>query len=145
MATTAMIGIGATLSIENGSATLTQVGEVIEIGLPNPQTEDVEATHFGSPNRQREFIPGLIDNGEAMFRINWVPGNAADTLISQAQTAGVARDIEVEIPSGVATKQKFAFKGIVKGFEKDVPLDDRMTATVTIRVAGAVTQTAVSE
>lgn len=144
MATTALIGLGSTLKIDNGSAVLTAVGEVIEIGLPNPQVEEVEATHFASPGRQREFIPGLIDNGEIAFRINWLPGNATDTLINSALTAGTSRDMEVEIPSGPATKQKFAFKGIVKGFEKSVPIDDRMTATVTVRVAGAVTQSAVA-
>lgn len=87
MATTAQIGLGSTLKIDNGSSVLTAVGEVIEIGLPNPQTEEVEATHFGSPSRQREFIPGLIDNGEIAFRINWLPGNATDTLINGALTA----------------------------------------------------------
>lgn len=142
MATQAAIGLGATLSIENSTAVLTQIGEVIEISLPNPQTEDVEATHFGSPSRQREWIAGLIDNGEVSFSINWVPGGATDDLIVEAQTSGDARGVKVVIPSGTGTSETFTFEAIIKGYEKSIPIDDRMTATVTMRVTGAVTQAA---
>lgn len=142
MATDALIGIGATLKIANASAVLTSVGEVIEISLPNPQTEDVEATHFASPNRQREWVAGLIDNGEISFSINWVPGNATDDIITEAQASGDARGVEIIIPSGTATSETFTFDALIKGFEKNIPIDDRMTATVTMRVSGAVTQAA---
>lgn len=138
--TTALIGLGAELWMASATNVLTKVAEVIEVGLPNPQTDDVDATHFESPGRQREYIAGLIDNGEVNFRINWLPGSATDTLIAGAQAAGATRDMEVLIPKSPTAKEKFAFAGIVKGFEKDVPIDDRMTATITVRVSGAVTQ-----
>ena len=86
--------------------------------------------------------PGLIDNGEISFTINWVPGNATDDLLVEAQAAGGARGVEVVIPSGSATSETFTFDAIDKGYEKNIPIDDRMTATASPRVTGAVTQAA---
>lgn len=139
-----VIGYGAQFWMKNSSAVLTKVAMVTQIGLPNPQQSDVEATHMESPSRQREYIAGLIDNGEITFTVNFDAGSASDTLISEAQTSGEVRDCMVSVPTFGGTAQEFSFPGIVKGYEKSVPLDDRQTATITIRVAGAVTQAAAS-
>lgn len=138
---TVKIGYGAQLWIDNGSSVMTKVAELIEIGLPNPQVDEVEATHFESPDRSREYVPGLTDNGEITFGINFVAGSATDTLITGAIAGGEVRDMEVVVPAGAAS-QTFAFSGLVKGYEKNVPIDDRQTATITVRVNGAVTQQA---
>jgi hypothetical protein len=139
-----VIGYGAEWWFDNSSAVLTRVAEVTSVGLPNPQQSDVEATHFASPNRTREYIPGLIDNGEITFEINFDAGSASDLMISEAMTSGEVRDQMVSVPTSSGTNQEFTFPGIVKGYEKSVPIDDRQTATVTLRVAGAVVQAAAS-
>lgn len=133
------IGYGAGLWMADEDGELQEIAEVTSIGLPNPQQDDVDATHFKSPNRQREFIPGLIDNGEIQFGTNYIAGSDSDTLITEAIQAGEVRDIVVAIPAG-ATFQYFEFSGIVKGYEKEIPIDDKQTATLTVRVSGAVTQ-----
>lgn len=138
--TEARIGWGVEVWLDNASDALTQLDECIAIGLPNSQVEDVEATHMLSPNRRREYIAGLIDDGEGTFEFNLVPGGATDLLIQAAVDDGVARDYEVIIPDG-AYGQKFAGDCIVKGYERTVPIDDRMTATMTVRFTGAVTIT----
>jgi len=133
------IGYGAGLWIADDTGNLTEIAEVTAIGLPNPQQNEVLATHFKSPGRQNEYVPGLIDNGEVSFGINYIAGSASDTLIVDALTAGEARDVVVAVPAG-ASFQYFSFSGIVKGYERNVPIDDRQTATITVRVNGAVTQ-----
>lgn len=137
-----VIGIGAELWIENGSGTLTKVAEMISLTLPNPQVAEVEATNFDSPDRSREYIAGLKDNGTVTYGINWDAGSATDTLIAEAQSSYEVRDIQVKIPTVSGTKQVFSFSGLITGFEKTTPIDDRQTATITIRVSGAVTQEA---
>lgn len=137
-----VIGYGAEWWIDNASDTLTKVAEVTSVGLPNPQQADVEATHFESPGRTREWIPGLIDQGEITFGLNFDAGSASDALISEAMTSGEVRDMMVSVPTSSGTNQEFTFPGIIKGYEKTVPIDDRQTATVTVRVAGAVVQAA---
>jgi predicted secreted protein len=137
--TTAKIGYLAQFWIDDAASLMTKIAEVIEIGLPNPQQDDVEATHFESPGRAREYIPGLINNGEITIAINYVGGSASDLLLTAAMAAGEARDCEIWIPT-TTDFWKFSFSGIVKGYEKAIPIDDRQTATVTIRVNGAVTE-----
>lgn len=138
--TDARIGWSAEVWLDNASNVLTQLDECIAIGLPNSQVEDVEATHMLSPNRRREYIAGLIDDGEGTFEFNLVPGGATDLLIQAAVDDGVARDYEVIIPDG-AFGQKFAGDCIVKGYERNVPIDDRMTSTMTVRFTGSCTIT----
>lgn len=145
MATDARIGMGAAVSLDNASGTLTLLGEPISISLPNPQVADVEATHFGSPNRRREYISGLIEDGEVTFGFNYVPGGAVDLLVMEAIEDGEARTMQVDIPrAGDATPYRFTFEVIVRGWEKAIPIDDRMTATLTARVTGPVTAAAVT-
>lgn len=139
-----VIGHGAQFWIDNDSAVSTKVAEVIAISLPNPQQSDVEATHFESAGRTREYIPGLIDNGEISISINYDAGSATDTLILSALGDAEARECMVSIPTSSGTNQEFTFDGIVKGYERSIPIDDRQTAVITIRVAGAVVQAAAS-
>jgi predicted secreted protein len=138
--TEARIGWGVEVWLDNASNSLTQLDECIAITTPNPQVEDVEATHMLSPNRRREYVAGLIEDGEGTFEFNLVPGSATDLLIQAAIDDGVTRDYEIIIPNG-AFGQKFAGDCIVKGYERNVPIDDRMTATMTVRFTGAITIT----
>lgn len=143
MATEAQIGYGAEFHLEDDAtpAVLTLLGEITGISLPNPQTAEVEATHFKSPNRRREYISGLIDDGEGTFEMNYVPGSATDTLIQDAQSDGVARGYKIVIPDGAGTWE-ITGSCIVKGYERNVPIDDRMTASLTVRFTGASTEAA---
>ena len=138
--TSARIGWSSEVWLDNASNVLTQLEEVIAISVPNAQVEDVEATHMLSAGRRREYVAGLIEDGEGTFEFNLIPGGATDLLIQAAVDDGVVRDYEVIIPDG-AFGQKFAGDCIVKGYERSVPIDDRMTATMTVRFTGAVTIT----
>ena len=141
MTTEAQIGWGAEFWLDNSSGTLTELGEITGISLPAPETAEVEATHFGSPNRRREYISGLIEDGEGTFEMNYVPGSATDALLREAQNSGTARDYRIVIPDGAGTWQ-IDGSCIVRRYERTVPIDDRMTASVTVRFTGAVTEAA---
>ena len=138
--TDARIGSGASVSMTDASDTMTELEECISISTPNPQVDEVEATHFKSPNRRREYVAGLITDGEGSFGFNLVPGGETDLAIQAAVDDGEARDYEIVIPDG-AFGQQFAGQWIVKGYERTVPIDDRMTATMSVRFTGAVTIT----
>lgn len=146
MATEAAIGYGAELWIEDDAATpvLTQIAEVTGISLPNPQTAEIEATHFKSPNRRREYISGLIEDGEGSFEINYVPSSATSALIQTAQNNGDVRGFKIVVPDGSAGGATWEVTGslIIRGFERNVPIDDKMTATLTVRFTGATSEAA---
>jgi predicted secreted protein len=137
----ALIGYGTQflMAATPGASSLTKLAEITAVGLPNEQVAEVEVTHYESPGRTREFIAGLSDAGEITIEMNWVPGSATDALIAAAKADGKVRTMRVVTPAD-DTRQMYSFPGFVRGFERTAPIDDRMTATVTIRVAGAVVQ-----
>jgi predicted secreted protein len=143
MATEAQIGLGTEFWMDNNAGTpvLTKLGEIISVTPPNSQTEEVDATHMGSPDRRREYISGLIDDGEGTFEMNYVPGSVTDELIRGAQSSGLAKGYKIVLPDGAGT---WEIEGtcIVKGYERNIPIGDRMTATLTVRFTGESTEAA---
>ena len=134
--TDALIGYGSEFWLDNAGGTLTQLDEVLSVTPPNPQTTDVEATHMLSANRRREYIAGLIEDGEGTFEFNYVAGGATDVLVRAAINDGVTRSYKIVIPDG-STGWEITGDCIVKGWERNIPIDDRMTATLTVRFTGA--------
>jgi hypothetical protein len=133
MATGAMTGLGTVLSINAGSGYV-DMAEVFDITAPNETTKTIDATHYGST--AQEFILGLPDNGECVFKLNWIPSNATEDLI-----LGIPRGTPVPIritwPNGIT----WTFNGIRTGFQPTAPIEDRMTANVTFKVTGSVIRT----
>lgn len=130
--TEARIGYGSALEIALASdpSTFTYVSEVFN-GTPPSDTDDqLDATHWQSPNRTREYIPGLTDSGEASFEMNYTPGSATDRFLMSIK--GKKLFARLTFPNGV----QCIFTCSRSGYEKDVPNDDKMTATLTLRVSG---------
>jgi predicted secreted protein len=141
--TDALIGYGTEFWLDNAAGVLTQLDEITAVTPPNPQVEDVEATHFLSPNRRREYISGLIEDGEGTFEMNFVAGSATDEIIRDALNDGVARSYKIVLPDGAAGWE-ITGECIVKGYERAIPIDDRMTATLTVRFTGGSVEGAAS-
>lgn len=142
MTTLATIGWGSEFHLDNASGVLTELAEIISVPFPNPQISDVEATHMKSPNRRREYIAGLIEDGEGTVEMNYVAGSATDILIRAAVEDGVARSFKVVAPVSGGTTWEITGECIVKGYERTNPIDDRQTAVMTIRFTGSSTEAA---
>jgi predicted secreted protein len=144
MTTEAQIGLGTEFWLDDNSGTpvLTKLGEILSVTPPNPQTARVEATHMDSPNRRREYISGLIEDGEGTFEMNYVPGSATDVLIRGAQASGLTKGYKIVIPDG-ADQWQIEGDCIVTGYERNIPIEDRMTATLTVVFTGASTESTV--
>jgi hypothetical protein len=131
MSTNVGIGLGSQFHLANASAVLTQLDELLSVTPPNPQIDDVEATHMGST--AREFIAGLTDYGSGDFTFNFIPGNATDVLIRAAIADKVVRAFKIVLPIASGSHQEITGNCIVKGWVPADPIDDRMTATLTVR------------
>lgn len=139
--TQASIGYGTFFHVSQNDGVLwTELAEVYDITPPTDEVDEIDATHMQSPNRTREFIPGLIDPGEASFEMNFIPGSDSDELIRDLKISGERVRCRIEFPNGV----QWTFSAWVKGYEPAVPTDDKMTATVTWRVTGPTVSTAAS-
>jgi len=134
--TTARIGYGSKFAVStNDGGAYTDIGEVFNITPPSDSFDMVDATHMQSPNRDREFIIGLNDPGEASFDMNFVPGSASDVLIRAVKAARLSVLCRVTFPNGAT----WTFTGLLMNYEPAVPNEDKMTATVTFKVSGSTT------
>lgn len=142
--TVAKTGWGGEFWLANASAALTELVEVVSFTLPNGEAETIEATHLKSPNRRREFIPGMIDDGDIEVVLNYVPGSATDILVRAARDDGVTRAFKAEIPrNSPATNWEITGTCIVTGLDRgSVEADGVMRSTVTLKISGATTEAA---
>ena len=140
MTTLAKLGWGSEFHMGDVGGTLAEIAEVISIQPPTHSADTVEATHMKSPARFREFIAGLLDGGEADIQTNLAPGSVSDLAMQAA--VGEAQEYKIVIPS---TGGQWQATGalIVTGYVRETPIDDRMTATLSVKFSGASTEAAV--
>jgi hypothetical protein len=138
----AMLGYGSYFRVANSGDSPTELmylAEVSNITPPSATVDQVDVTHMQSPDRRREFIRGLIDGGEASFEMNFVPGSESDIILldwlSTPYTEVSRRACQIIFPNG----KYWNFNGELTGYEISSPTDDKMVATCTIKVTGAVT------
>jgi predicted secreted protein len=126
----------ASLAI-SGKGTLLKIGEVKSIGGPSFSSDTNDVTSHSSPGAWREFIASLIDPGDLSFDINFVPTNATHNastgLLADFQNR-VRRNFKIVFPDGGSTT--WSFQGIITGFNMNAPIDDALTASVTIKITG---------
>lgn len=135
MTSEADIAIDIDVAIETaiGSGEYTALLEVTDIELPDAEAEEHDVTHMKSPNRTREFKPGLVDPGEISIKINWKAGNATDVELNSLKTSREVRGIKITFPDASV----WTFSAFVKGYKREVPLGDTKTATVKLRLTGS--------
>jgi predicted secreted protein len=138
MPTKAMIGMGSTFEMADPATPTvwTLISEVFDMSIPSSNPDQIDVTNFQSANRRREYIAGLVDSGEISFEMNYVPGSASDLALLAA--LGTTKNCRLTFPNGV----RISFAGNVQTYEPKAPTDDRMTASVSFKVSGALTQTA---
>jgi hypothetical protein len=133
--TEAMIGYGTVFEMaEEATPTVfVALGEVINIDPGDDEDEEVEATHYTSPDRTREYIPGMTTPGEATVEGNYIPGSDTDVMIIAAR--GKKNVGRITLPNGV----RKTFPVVRRGYSQAIPIDDRITFTATFKRAGATT------
>ncbi len=99
--------------------------EIMDVSGPSYARDPVEVTHQGSVDA-KEFLPAdLYDGGEVTFDVNYNP----DDAIPVDEPKEV---ITITWPAGATV----VFTGFMTGFEPTGPLNDKMTASVTLKVDG---------
>lgn len=139
-ASQAQMGYRAVLEIALASApnAFTYIAEVISNKPPSFTDSTVDVTNTQSPGGVREFIPGLSDAGESSHEMNYVPGSATDAFIrGMKRQKLVAR---LTFPNG----RVLIYRAARAGYETDMPGDDGMKATLTLKVSGEPVMTPVA-
>ena len=88
-----------------------------------------------SPDRTKEFIAGLNDPGETSFDINFLPGTGDDTVLQGKRNTATVTNYQITFPNAAT----WTFAAILTGYVPGVPVNDRMTATVTFKLTSSYT------
>ncbi|MBO9377674.1 phage tail protein [Sphingomonas histidinilytica] len=112
--------------------TYTTLAEVVEFNPPEMTKDAVEFTHMSSPERWREFKPGLKDGGDTTLTYNLIPGEADDDTIADSFASDVVEEWQVAFPNGATLD----IKGFFTAHSRATPLEDRMTGAATFKVSG---------
>lgn len=139
-------GMGAQLQKGDGNSpeNFVSIMGIKNITGPGISRDTVDVTDMNSPNGYREFIGSLVDGGEVSFEANFLPlddtqnqvagGFMAEFDKGSCDSRGNWRIILPECqgePDGY-----FEFAGIVTGQEVEIPMDDVMGFSGTIKVSG---------
>jgi hypothetical protein len=125
------VGYGTTINF----ATTSFTARIEDINLANPTRNDIETTHMGSAFSTspvglreqvwQEFIPGIANAGEMSFDIQY----------DEAIRIPIDEPAEV-ITVTFASNATFVCTGYVNACPTVVPVQDKMTATITIKWTG---------
>jgi hypothetical protein len=143
MADTQLAGTGwnGAFHLDNSLGALTELKQVKSFTLPQDEVDQVDITHLKSPNRRREYAPGMIDGGEFEVVLNFRAGSDTDQLLQEALESAETRSFKAVIPERGVAAWEITGDGIVVGYDRgEVNAEDAMEATATIRVTGAVTE-----
>ena len=133
------IGYGVAFARGDGASpeVFTALAEITNITPPQLSRDTVDATHQGSPDGYREFIGGLRDSGEVSLEMNWIAGSTTDTTLLTDFDSDDPVNYRITFNDADTTTATFA--GFVTGYTPNSPMEDKQSASVTIKVTGKVT------
>lgn len=118
------VATGITITFASGF-----IAEFLDVSGPGLSRESIDITHQGSVNA-REFTPArLYDGGEVSIEMGYDP--AANVPINEDP-----EDITITWPDDEGTA--ITFKGFLTKFEPSGTLEDKATASATLKVTGEV-------
>ena len=127
--------IGTGVAIVFGTSGFT--AHVMAVNGQAATRESINSSHHGTAT-WHTFIPGdLSDPGELSMEINFDPDD-------QPPINGAAETVTITfpLPAGGTTAATLASSAFVTGWEWATPFEDKMTATITLKLSGVSTWTA---
>jgi predicted secreted protein len=134
----AFSGWGLFLKIGNGATPeiFTPIPEVQLVDFTGSKVDIVDVTHAQSPNRVREYIGTLIDEGECSFTANFLPTDPIQQSLQTIKVSAAVRNWQVVLPSALGT---FSFAGLLNSLDKNLDFSKEAKLTGKIKVTGTVT------
>jgi len=119
------VGTGTSITFSSGF-----FAEILSVGHSGISREDIDITHMGT-TVAREFMPSdLYEPGELSVELAFDPS-------TPPPITGAAETITVTFPDASTA----AASGYLSSFDYTDPLEEKMTATATIKFSGAITWT----
>lgn len=142
-ASVSTIGYGDTLewSTDGGSTYTGEVKELKSCDLPTHTVEKIDRTHMSSPNRTKEYTPGLRDSGDLSFTFNY---NSDDyEALYALEVAGTVVDWlhTLSLNDGETAEATYEYSGFVELGSASRTVEGVTEVTCTIKRTGSATFT----
>lgn len=135
--TDATIGYGTTVRIGRGAGpTWTTLQHVRDVEWPKSEADEHDVTAMDSPNRTKEYIGGLTDNGEVAVPLWWVPDSPTDVLLRDIQATGEL--VQIEFTSNKVGATPETYVGFCKAYSRTSPVNGPQEAEAMFRINGGV-------
>jgi hypothetical protein len=140
MATQAQSGVIVTFWREDPAipGTWEEYGETYNIDGPSVSAEIIDATHFGSGG-YRDFITSFLDAGVMALSCNWTIDSYELAYADMLTHENRNYRITYALPAGDA---KIEFAAKTSELTQAIPIGDKISATIGLRIDGALTITA---
>jgi hypothetical protein len=132
---------GTLLQVEDPATpgTFLTVAEVKDISGPGITSDVLDTTTHTSPSAWRQKIPSLLDGGEVTFSVNYMPGDPTHDAATGLASMAISRAVQSwQVIYPDTDETLWSFDGFVTNFAPGAPVEDLLTADVTITVTGAV-------
>ncbi len=135
----ATLGFGVVLKRGNAASpeVFTAIAELFNLSGPSLSMDTVQSTHTQSTGDYHEYLAGILEAGEVSAEVNFLPADA-----TQTEAAGILLDMKNrtlrnwEIIWTDSAPTTWTFAAFCTGFEPSAPIDDRMTASITLKLSG---------
>jgi len=112
-----------------------RIGELTDFNGPGGSANEIDVTHLGST--AREFVMGLKDSGSVTAELQFHPGDVGQVFLRKRQEVlSVPTQFVLELSDAANTT--LTFNAFVQNFSISGRVDDKVTASVTLRVTGEV-------
>jgi len=139
MSSSALVSQGMTLKISDAASpeVYTAIPEITSLGGPDGEASEIDTTDLDST--AKEFRLGLVDNGSINVSMNFRPAQTQHALLRTLSVSGAARNYRLTFTDSPATI--WTFSAFVKGVPIENSVDGVTTASINLRITGAITET----
>lgn len=108
------------------------IGNLISVTPASVSVATIDSTDMDST--WRTFIGGLKDGGECGFEIAYDPSDASHTAL-ETDIDGASKTVSIAWSDATTC----TFSAIITSFSPSAAIDDKLTASVGMKITGAVT------
>ena len=118
------VGFGTAITFQSGF-----FAEIISVAWGGISRESVETTNMATTNATKTFMPSdIYDPGELTVEM----AMDTDALDAPPPITAAAETVTVTFPD----TSSWACSGFMTGFDVDIPMEDRITGTATLKLSG---------
>lgn len=126
------IGYGAELSVATTTGTL-DIAQIRSISGPDSEADMVDTTTMDSSTNYRTFIQGLADPGQVTLELVYDGTSVGHARLETYQENMTSKVYTISYPTSANTQ---SFTAYVQSLSVEIPLDDLITQSVTLKITG---------